>query len=59
MTALTTNKTAAPVAAPATNGLHLPWACIAPIAAAVLVALIPAPAGLPQHAWYYFASSSA
>jgi L-tartrate/succinate antiporter len=25
------------------------------VAVAVVVALIPAPAGLPQHAWYYFA----
>ena len=55
MTALTTNNTAAPITAPQTKGLHLPWACIAPIAVAVLIALIPAPAGLPQYAWYYFA----
>ena len=26
-----------------------------PIAVAVLLAIIPAPEGLPQHAWYYFA----
>jgi L-tartrate/succinate antiporter len=31
------------------------WRAIAPIAVAVLLALIPAPEGLPQHAWYYFA----
>ena len=31
------------------------WRAIVPIAVAVLLALIPAPEGLPQHAWYYFA----
>src|SRR5215813_7845539 len=28
---------------------------IVPVAIAVLLALLPAPAGLAQHAWYYFA----
>ena len=31
------------------------WKAIAPIAVAIVIALIPAPSGLPQHAWYYFA----
>src|SRR5262245_9820571 len=31
------------------------WKAIAPIAIAIIIALIPAPAGLPQHAWYFFA----
>ena len=31
------------------------WKAIAPIAVAVLLAIIPAPEGLPQHAWFYFA----
>jgi len=31
------------------------WKAIAPIAVAIIIALIPAPAGLPQYAWYYFA----
>jgi L-tartrate/succinate antiporter len=31
------------------------WRAIVPVAVAVLLALIPAPEGLPQHAWYYFA----
>jgi L-tartrate/succinate antiporter len=31
------------------------WKAIAPIAIAIILALIPAPAGLPQHAWYFFA----
>src|SRR5262245_7415454 len=28
---------------------------LAPIVVAIIIALIPAPAGLPQHSWYYFA----
>ena len=31
------------------------WKAVAPVAVAALVALIPAPAGLPPHAWYFFA----
>ena len=31
------------------------WGAIAPVAVAIVIALIPAPAGLPQHAWYFFA----
>ena len=31
------------------------WKYFAPIVVAIVIALIPAPAGLPQHAWYYFA----
>jgi L-tartrate/succinate antiporter len=31
------------------------WKAIAPIAVVIILALIPAPAGLPQHAWYFFA----
>jgi L-tartrate/succinate antiporter len=31
------------------------WKAIAPIAVAIIIALIPAPTGLPQYAWYYFA----
>src|SRR5262245_26828033 len=31
------------------------WKAIAPIAVAIIIALIPAPAGMPQHAWYFFA----
>ncbi|HTP96057.1 MAG TPA: anion permease [Burkholderiales bacterium] len=36
-------------------GLKIPWAAIAPVAVAVLIALFPAPEGLAQHAWYFFA----
>ncbi|HET9403105.1 MAG TPA: anion permease [Burkholderiales bacterium] len=35
--------------------MKISWKAIAPIAVAILIALIPAPAGLPQHAWYFFA----
>jgi L-tartrate/succinate antiporter len=31
------------------------WKAIAPIAVAIIIALLPPPEGLPQHAWYYFA----
>jgi L-tartrate/succinate antiporter len=31
------------------------WKALAPVVVAILIALIPAPSGLPQHAWYYFA----
>jgi L-tartrate/succinate antiporter len=31
------------------------WKAIAPVAVAIVIALLPAPAGLPQHAWYFFA----
>jgi L-tartrate/succinate antiporter len=32
-----------------------PWRALAPVAVAVAIALFPAPDGLPQHAWYFFA----
>lgn len=31
------------------------WRALLPIAIAAVLALMPAPPGLPQHAWYYFA----
>ncbi|HSD43421.1 MAG TPA: anion permease [Burkholderiales bacterium] len=31
------------------------WKAAAPVAIAVILALIPPPEGLPQHAWWYFA----
>jgi len=34
---------------------HFPWRALLPIAVAIAIALFPAPQGLPQHAWYYFA----
>src|SRR5438093_7010978 len=39
------------------GGLHLTnsWRAIVPVAVTALLALTPAPAGLAQHAWYYFA----
>jgi L-tartrate/succinate antiporter len=35
--------------------MNLSWKALAPIALAVILALIPAPDGLAQHAWYFFA----
>src|SRR5580700_9474022 len=30
------------------------WKAIAPVAIAIVIALLPVPTGLPQHAWYFF-----
>jgi L-tartrate/succinate antiporter len=30
------------------------WKAIAPVAVTVVLALVPVPTGLPQHAWYFF-----
>lgn len=35
--------------------MNFNWKALAPIAVAIVIALIPAPAGLAPHAWYYFA----
>src|SRR5450830_1024215 len=35
--------------------MTLSWKALTPIAVAVILALIPAPDGLAQHAWYFFA----
>jgi L-tartrate/succinate antiporter len=35
--------------------MKLSWKVLAPIAVAVILALLPAPAGLAPHAWYFFA----
>ncbi len=35
--------------------MKLTWKHFAPIVVAIVIALMPAPEGLPQHAWYYFA----
>lgn len=32
-----------------------PWRALAPMAVAIAIAVLPAPDGLPQHAWYFFA----
>ena len=34
---------------------HISWKALAPIAVALVLALIPAPDGLAPHAWYFFA----
>ena len=35
--------------------MKITWKHFAPVVVAIVIALIPAPAGLPQYAWYYFA----
>jgi L-tartrate/succinate antiporter len=35
--------------------MNLTWKHFAPVVVGIVIALIPAPEGLPQHAWYYFA----
>jgi L-tartrate/succinate antiporter len=35
--------------------MNISWKAVAPVAVAIIIALIPAPEGLPQHAWYFFA----
>ena len=42
------------VTLPTAKSLTRPWKAIAPIAVAVVLALLPAPSGLPHHAWYFF-----
>jgi len=46
---------APPGAASAVKPPHVSWKALAPIAVAIVVALIPAPEGLAPHAWYFFA----
>jgi L-tartrate/succinate antiporter len=35
--------------------MKISWKALAPIVVAIVLAVIPAPAGLAQHAWYFFA----
>ena len=35
--------------------MNLSWKHLAPVAVTTVIALLPAPAGLAQHAWYFFA----
>jgi L-tartrate/succinate antiporter len=37
------------------SGIWLNWRALAPLAVGGLIALLPVPAGLDPHAWYYFA----
>jgi len=46
---------AAPVTGVKKESFHVSWKAFAPIVVAVAIALMPAPEGLPQYAWYYFA----
>ena len=51
-----TGSVPAAVKAPAERGGHaFPWKAALPIAVAVVLAIIPPPEGLAQHAWYFFA----
>lgn len=55
MTSVVQGGTAAPAATqPKKPGVPL-WKMLAPVAAALAIALIPAPEGLAPHAWYFFA----
>ena len=38
-----------------TKRFQTSWKFVTPVVVGIVIALIPAPAGLPQHAWYYFA----
>jgi L-tartrate/succinate antiporter len=48
---------AAPAQVPAAkaSGTALPWRALLPVVVTLALALVPAPEGLPQHAWYFFA----
>jgi L-tartrate/succinate antiporter len=35
--------------------MNLSWKALAPIVVGIVIALTPVPAGLAQHAWYFFA----
>ena len=35
--------------------MNISWKALAPVLVAIAIALVPAPDGLAQHAWYYFA----
>jgi L-tartrate/succinate antiporter len=35
--------------------MNLTWKHFAPVVVAIIIALLPVPEGLPQHAWYFFA----
>jgi L-tartrate/succinate antiporter len=51
-----TGNVPAAVQAPAAKGGHaFPWKAALPIAIAIVLAMIPPPEGLAQHAWYFFA----
>ncbi len=55
MSKVETAPVAPTVSAKKEGSRKITWKHFAPIVVALVVALIPAPAGLPQYAWYYFA----
>ncbi|MDH5208759.1 MAG: anion permease, partial [Burkholderiaceae bacterium] len=51
-----TGNVPAAVRAPAAKGGHaFPWKALLPIAVTAVLAIMPPPEGLAQHAWYFFA----
>lgn len=55
MTATTPAGAATPGAAPNNNAGVPLWRALVPIVVAIVIALVPPPEGMPQHAWYFFA----
>ena len=55
MSKVETVPVAPTVSAQKESSKKIGWKHFARIVVALVVALIPAPAGLPQYAWYYFA----
>jgi L-tartrate/succinate antiporter len=55
MSKVETAPVAPTVSAKKESSKKIGWKHFAPLVVALIVALIPAPAGLPQYAWYYFA----
>jgi L-tartrate/succinate antiporter len=52
------DRAAAPTVVPAPQSVrawHVPWRALVPIAVTLALALVPHPANLAPHAWYYFA----
>ena len=50
----TLESTAASATSSTAGASFWSWKAIAPVAVAIVLALLPAPSGLPQHGWYYF-----
>src|SRR5688572_1386416 len=52
---MSTQEKSEPGSGLSTISIWSSWKAIAPIAVVAVLAIIPAPEGLPQHAWFYFA----
>ena len=55
MSTITSGAAPATAAAAQSPGKGLPWRALLPVIVTLALALMPAPQGLPQHAWYFFA----